>query len=144
MLGTEPEIIATYVDSGQVRLVFWPILDHSTASLNAHAAAECVGRQDVDAFWVIHDQFFANQGELWNAGRDYFAAAAAAAGVDRVAFEACYDSGDAHATVTELDAIRRERGIFSRPSFTINDQLLVGSQPFQVFAGYIDAALAAE
>lgn len=142
MLGTEPEIVANYVESGQVRLVFWPMLDHGQASLNAHAAADCVGRQDATAFWEIHDQFFADQNELWSADRAYFVNAAAGVGVDPATFETCYDSGEAHDTVTALDAIRRERGIFSRPSFDINGQLLVGAQPYSVFVDYFETLLA--
>ena len=141
MLGAEPEIIQNYVEQGQVRIVFWPMLDHGNASLNAHAAANCAGRQDVDAFWQIHDQFFNNQGELWQADRAYFINAAVATGIDQAGFEACYDSGVGHATVTELDSIRRNLSIFNRPTFTINDQLLIGSQPFAVFADYIEASL---
>lgn len=141
MLGAEPEIIQKYVEQGQVRIVFWPMLDHGNASLNAHAAADCVGRQDVDAFWQVHDQFFSNQGELWQADRDYFVNVAVSYGIDQAAFEACYDSGTGHATVTELDSIRRNLGVFNRPTFTINDQLLVGSQPFAVFEQYIEALL---
>ena len=141
MLGTEPEIINNYVEQGQVRIVFWPMLDHGNASLNAHAAADCVGRQDVDAFWMIHDQFFRDQGDLWQADRDYFVNAAVATGIEQDTFEACYDSGTGHATVIELDSIRRNLGIFNRPTFTINGQLLIGSQPFEIFEQYILAAL---
>ena len=141
MLGAEPEIIKNFVEQGQVRLVFWPMLDHGNASLNAHAAADCVGRQNVDAFWQIHDQFFRNQGELWQADRDYFVNAAVSAGIEQGAFEACYDGCIGHAAVTELDSLRRNQGIFNRPTFKINDQLLVGSQPFEIFEQYILAAL---
>jgi protein-disulfide isomerase len=141
VLGAEPEIIDNYVEQGQVRIVFWPMLDHGNASLNAHAAADCVGRQDVDAFWMIHDQFFRDQGRLWQADRDYFVNAAVATGIDQGAFEACYDSGIGHATVTELDSIRRNLGVWNRPTFTINGQLLVGSQPFEIFEQFILAAL---
>lgn len=141
MLGAEKEIVSNYVAGNQVRIVFWPMLDHGNASLNAHAAADCIGRQDVDAFWEVHDQFFLNQGELWQADRDYFIAAAIAAGVDQAEFEACYDSGDGHAMVTELDSIRRSMGVFNRPSFDINGQLLVGSQPFEVFSQFFESIL---
>jgi protein-disulfide isomerase len=141
VLGSEPQIIDTYVDSGQARLVYWPMLDHGNASLNAHAAADCVGRQSVDAFWLLHDDFYLNQGELWRADRDYFVNKAVDFGVDQAAFEECYDSGAGHATVTELDSIRRAAGIFNRPTFNINEQLLIGAQPFDVFASYIEAGL---
>ncbi|MCI0396247.1 MAG: DsbA family protein [Chloroflexi bacterium] len=141
MLGTEPEIVESYVNGGQVRLVFWPVLDHGNASLDSHAAADCIGRQSADAFWQIHDQFFANQNELWQADREYYVNAAVAVGVDQAAFEECYDGGTGHATVTELDSIRRERGIFNRPTFDVNGQLFFGAQPFETFAQFIEAAL---
>lgn len=141
MLGPELQIIDNYVNSGQVRIVFWPMLDHGNASLNAHAAADCVGRQNVDAFWQIHDHFFANQGDLWQADRDYFINAAGSVGVDQAAFEECLDNGTGNITVTELDSIRRGNDVFNRPTFDINGQLLIGSQPFDVFAQFIEAAL---
>jgi len=115
------------------------MLDHGQSSVNAHAAADCIGRQDVDAFWAVHDDFYENQGQLFGAGRDFFVQTAVNAGLDQAAFEACYDSGDVHARVQNLDTQRREMGIFSRPSFDINGQLLVGSQPFSVFEGYFSA-----
>jgi protein-disulfide isomerase len=139
VLGAEEEIIPSYVDTGQVRIVFWPMLDHGQASVNAHAAADCIGRQDVDAFWQVHDQFYEHQDELFGANRDYFVQAAVNASVDQAAFEACYDSGEAHARVRALDERRRELGLFSRPSFDINGQLLIGSQPFSVFEEYFAA-----
>jgi protein-disulfide isomerase len=117
------------------------MLDHGDASLNAHAAADCVGRQDVDAFWQIHDRFYRNQEELWGADREYFVNVAGAVGINQAEFETCFDSGIAHDNVTRLDGIRRDEGIFSRPSFLINGQLLVGSQPFSVFEEYIEAVL---
>ncbi|MBK9051758.1 MAG: thioredoxin domain-containing protein [Chloroflexi bacterium] len=141
MLGAEPEIIDTYVNSGQVKIIFWHVLDHATASLNSHAAADCIGQQSVDAYWLIHDQFFADQNELWDADRDYFVNAAATVGVDQSTFEQCYDSGVGQANVTRLDAIRRQQGILTRPTFDINGTLLFGAQRFAVFAEAIEAAL---
>ena len=144
MLGTEPQIIETYVEPGQARLVYWPMLDHGSASRNAHAAADCIGRQDVDAFWLAHDQFYADQSQLWSADLDYFRQAAASVGVDADIFAACYESGDAHARVEALDQQRRDAGIFVRPSFVINGQSLFGAQPFDVFSDYIEAGLDAQ
>jgi protein-disulfide isomerase len=140
VLGAEQEIVANQIESGQVRIVFWPMLDHGNASLNAHAAADCIGRQSADAFWQVHDHFFRNQRDLWQAQRDYFVATAIDMGVDQFEFQACYDSGLGHATVTELDSIRRGLGIFNRPSFDINGQLLIGDQPYDVFVRYFEAA----
>ncbi|MBP8056755.1 MAG: thioredoxin domain-containing protein [Chloroflexi bacterium] len=144
MLGAEPQIIENYVNNGQVKIIFWHVLDHGNASLNSHAAADCIGQQSVDAYWAIHDQFFAHQDELWNADREYFIAAATAVGVDKAIFGDCYDNGIGQANVTRLDAIRRDQGILTRPSFAINDIMLFGAQRYEVYAEAIESAQGGE
>ena len=141
MLGAEPQLIEEYVNTGQIKIIFWHVLDHGEVSLNSHAAADCIGQQNVDAYWTIHDQFFANQDELWNADREYFVAAATAVGVDATTFSECYDNGVGQANVTHLDAIRRDQGILTRPSFAINDTMLFGAQRYEVYAEAIEAEL---
>jgi protein-disulfide isomerase len=140
-LGTEPEIITAYVESGQVRLVFWPVLNHGNPSVYATLAAECVAQQEMEAFWEIHHHLFQNQDELWNADRDYFVAAAEQVGVDPATFTACYDDGAALDHVLALDATRRDRGIFNQPVFDINGTLLYGTQSFATFAQIIERSL---
>ena len=141
MLGTEPEIIANFVDSGQVRLVFWPVLNHSTPSVYSTLTAECVGRQSEALFWDAHQRLFENQRDLWGADRDYYVGTAVAVGADQAAFEACYDDPDSLAQVQKLDEIRRQRGVLSQPTFDVNGRLFSGAQPFSVFAEVITAAL---
>jgi protein-disulfide isomerase len=141
VLGAEREIISNYVNTGEVKLVFWPMLDHGNNSLNAHAAADCIGRQSVEAFWSVHDHFFANQRELWGAERSYFIDAAAGAGVDQIIFAAFYYNRIGHETVTELDKIRRDLGILNRPTFDINGTYIIGAQPFIFFSEYIESIL---
>jgi len=143
VLGTEPEIVSNYVDNGKVRLVYWPVLDHG-ASVNAHAAAECVGQQSVDAFWTMHDGLYLDQSELWSADIDYFADAAERAGVDRQIFMECFDSGEGHETVKVLDQQRRELGVYQRPTFDLEGTLLFGNQSFNSFSAVIDAILGAK
>lgn len=135
------EIIETYVSTGQVKVEFSPILDLGPNSLNAAAAAYCAGFQNPVAFWELHDTFFANQGEVYRADRDYFVNAAAAAGADQAAFASCYDGGEAHALVSEHDSARRRANISIRPTIDVNGQLLFGAQPFAAFAQAIEAAL---
>ncbi|GAB4154531.1 MAG: hypothetical protein Fur0021_21170 [Candidatus Promineifilaceae bacterium] len=141
MLGAEKEIVETYVPTGQVKVEFSPILDLGPNSLNAAAAAYCAGFQNPMAFWELHDTFFANQGEVFRADRDYFVNAAAATGVDQAAFASCYDGGEAHALVSEHDNARRRANISIRPTIDVNGQLLFGAQPFAAFAQVIEAAL---
>lgn len=142
MLGTEPELIATYVDTGLVRLIFWPVLNHGGPSVYATVTMECAGRQDVAAAWELHHLLFENQRDLWAADMDYFVDLAAGAGLDPAAFSACYTSEDALNQVQALDRIRQERGVFSQPVFDLNGQgVLLGNQPFDTFAGAIEVLL---
>lgn len=141
MLGTEPEIVESFVGTGQVKIVFWPVLNHGNASLYATLAAECIGRQSSDAFWEAHELLYVNQSELWGADRDYYVDVANRVGVDGATFEACYDGEAALSQVMALDELRRERGVFSQPIFDINGQLVGGAQPFSAFAEIIQATL---
>jgi protein-disulfide isomerase len=142
VLGTEPQVIEAYVQTGKVKLVFWPVLNHGDPSVYSTLTAQCVGEQDPDKFWVIHEMLFLEQGSLWGADRDYYVNAAVAAGADQASFESCYDDPDALAGVLRLDDIRRQRGINGQPYFDIAGTIYGGAPPFESFAEVLDAALA--
>jgi protein-disulfide isomerase len=142
VLGTEPQVIASYVDSGQARIVFWPVINHGDPSVYSTLTAHCVGAQDPQKFWDVHALLFENQGDLWRATRDYFVDTAVLAGADQAQFEACYDDPAQLAAVTALDATRRERGVFSQPVFDVGGSIFAGSIPYDRFAAIIDEVLA--
>ena len=145
MLGAEQELIANEVAAGQVRLVFWPILDLGPNSLNAAATAFCAGEQDPAAFWAAHDTLFENQRDVYGADRQYFLDVAAGLGLDATVFATCYDGQPVRDQLAALDAARREAGIFNRPTFALvsanGTRRLIGAQPYQTFAAAIDALL---
>ena len=143
MLGTEPQIVQEYVNSGKVKLIFWPVLNHNDPSVYATLTAHCVGRQDPDKFWDVHEMLFTNQSDLWRADRDYFVNTAVAAGADRAAFELCYDDPTALEEVLSLDAIRKQRGIAGQPMFDIAGTVYGGAPPYESFAEVLDFALQA-
>lgn len=141
MLGTEPEVIETYVETGDARIVFWPVLNHGDPSVFATLTAECVAQQDINLFWDVHKVLFTNQRDLWTAGRDYYVNTAVSVGADQETFERCYDSMEAMDQILELDALRRARGVYSQPVFDVNGQIFHGSQSFNTFSEVIEAAL---
>lgn len=142
MLGTEPQLIADYVEDGRVRLVFWPVLNHGDPSVYATLTAHCIGQQNADAFWDVHNLLFENQRELWSASRDYYVNVATSLGVDQAAFERCYDDGTGLAEVLALDEARKQRGVYGQPTFELEDTLYGGAPPYEVFTEMLDAALA--
>jgi len=139
VLGTEPDVVTNHVETGEVTVVFWPVLNHGNPSVYSTLAALCVGQQDPALFWMVHELLFQNQRELWGANRDYYVDTAVSIGADQAAFEACYDSPAALAEVMALDALRRERGIFSQPTFVINDNLFAGAPSYEGFVEVFDA-----
>ncbi|PIE82387.1 MAG: hypothetical protein CSA11_00700 [Chloroflexi bacterium] len=141
MLGAKPNIVQDYVETGQVKLVFWPVINHGNPSIYSTLTAECAGQQDPNLFWAVHHSLFTNQDELRGAGQDFYVETAVAAGADQATFEACYNSQSAMDQVLALDNIRRQRGIVSQPRFDINGTIFVGSQSYTAFAEVIDANL---
>jgi protein-disulfide isomerase len=142
VLGTEPQVIEDYVQTGQVKLIFWPVLNHGNPSVYATLTAHCAGLQDADKFWEVHEQLFTNQGELYSADRDYYISTALSAGADRAAFEQCYDDQGVLDEVLNLDDIRLQRGIANQPMFDIAGNIYAGAPPYESFAQLLDEALA--
>ena len=141
MLGAEVEIEETYVKSGQVRLVFAPMLDHADRSVQAHQAAECAGEQG--QFWALHDIFFVEQNDLWRGDiREVIKDKATRLPLDHASFNACIDEQRYVDVVVAQDQMRKEIGVRSRPSIFVNDQIVVGPQPFSTFQALIDPLLA--
>jgi protein-disulfide isomerase len=142
VLSTEPQIIANYADTGLIRYVYYPMLDHGPTR-QTYEAAECAGEQNAEAFWTIHDLFYEEQDRLFRPNTELYLEFAQRAGVpDLDQFRQCLDSGQYAAKAIELDRARSAAGIRLRPSFSIDGQLIPGAQSFQQLSQLIDAALA--
>lgn len=140
MLGTEPQLKERYVKTGQVKLVFNPVLNHADRSYQTHQAAECAGEQG--QFWRFHDVLFENQGSFWGGEiQATLKQLAAENGLDSQRFNACLDEQRYYDLVAGQDEIRRQRGIRGQPVFDINGEFLAGAQPFEAFAQIIEAQL---
>ena len=141
MLGAEPLIRDNYIKTGQVRLVFNPVLNHGDRSHQTHQAAECAAEQS--RFWEFHDVLFEHQDSFWAGDiRATVKQLAAEAGLDIAGFNTCLDEQRYLDLVFSQDEIRQQKGIRGQPVFDINGEFLVGAQPFEVFQSVIEAQLA--
>lgn len=145
MLGAEKDIIANNVVNGEVKIIYWPMLDLGPNSTNAAVAAFCAGEQAPADFWRMHDYLFENQRSVYLANSGFFAQSAQALGLDEQAFQACYDGDDVRQLLQQLDSDRRANRVSQRPTFDIisaaGNQRLLGAQPYETFDEIIQSLL---
>jgi protein-disulfide isomerase len=107
----------------------------------AAEASECAA--DQDKFWEYHDLLFEKQaGENGGAfNKENLVGFAGELGLNQKQFAECLDSGKYTDWVSGQTNFARQLGVQSTPSFIINDQPLVGAQPFEAFQKLIDQNL---
>jgi protein-disulfide isomerase len=149
-MTVEPEIIRDYVDTGQVRLVFRPVLDLGQGSAVGAEAAYCAGEQGAGHFWAMHDLLFERQRDLFSNPdlRALTKEFAAELGLDATAYADCIDRSVPGPEIVGQDQTRREAGIRQRPTFRISGpaqpegRLVPGAQSFATFRKLIAQAAA--
>lgn len=138
-----PQIVESYVKTGQVRYIFknFPLSFHQW-SLSAAQAAECAGEQG--KYWDMHDALFAGQSE-WSSSDDavpMFKQMAADLDLDPTQFNTCLDEGKYAAKIQADYQEGVQAGVSGTPAFRINGLALSGAQPFEKFKQAIDYMLA--
>ena len=123
-----------------VRFGYWHFAFLGPESQWAGQASECAA--DQDAFWQYHDRLFdsqsgENQGAFNKKNLKRFAAELR---LDTKAFDECLDSGKYTSIVQNETQAAQAMGVRSTPTFLINGKPVVGSQPFEIFQQYIEAA----
>jgi len=125
---------------GDVKIIFkhFPLSFHPDAQ-KAAEASECA--RDQGKFWEYHDKLFENQVAL---KVDDLKKYARELGLDPAVFNSCLDSGEKESLVKSDLAEGQSKGVRGTPSFLINGQLVVGTQPYEKFAEVIDVMLEVE
>lgn len=140
MLGAEPQIKETYVKTGQLRLIFSPVLNHGSYSEQTHIGGECAAEQG--KFWEMHDALFEHQDELWGDTQAVVKELAAGLGLDTEKFNACMDEQRYYDLIYAQDEVRQTNGIWGQPVLDINGERLFGAQSFETFQEVIERKLA--
>ena len=136
---TYPQIMEHYGD--QIRYVVkdLPLVSIHANAIPASIAAHCASEQG--AFWEYHDQLFNMQFGL---GDEAYQSYAQNLGLDIGSFNTCLNSQRYdQAVLADTTILTNINAPVSTPTFFINGQYLAGAQPFEVFAGLIEAELAA-
>ncbi len=143
---TVEQILEKYPDDVKVVFQHFPLGFHKWAK-PAAVAAHCVGLQNNDAFWGLHDSYFANQKALTPDNvlaktKEYLAEA----GIDMEQWATCaenQESAEYKAAVAAVDsslATGGKYGVSGTPGFFVNGRFLNGAQPITAFEPLIAAA----
>jgi len=129
------------VNTGKVRLGYVHFAFLGEESQWAAEASECASEQD--KFWEYHDLLFEKQsGENQGAfSKDNLKKFAAEMGLDQKKFDDCLDSSKYASVVTGQTSFAQQLGVQSTPSFIVNDQPVIGAQPFESFQKLIEAGI---
>jgi protein-disulfide isomerase len=135
---TMPRIEREYGDRIRYVSMHFPLSIHEHAQAAARAA-ECAYEQD--RFWEYHDELFAHQDHLDEAG---LRRAAERVGLDLEAFESCVEAPETRDQVAADAEAGQGYGVSSTPTFFIDGTPLVGAQPYEQIAAALDEALGEE
>lgn len=137
------ELLNKYPDDIRFVYLHFPLDIHDWA-MPAAIAADCAARQDDDAFWTLHDNFFDLQKDmevtnLIEKMRSWLETAP----IDIDQWEQCAidpSSASNQGVALEIDisiATAKRFGITGTPAFFVNGHLLTGAQPVEAFDALI-------
>lgn len=147
---TEQLIIKNYVDSGRAKLVYKDLAFLGPESLAASEASNCA--KDQGKYWAYHDAIFeaelqeidksGNSENTGNLNRDEFKKIAENLKMNVNDFLSCFDSKKYDSEI-EQDTNEAKAVIpkVSTPTIFVNDKMIQGAYPYEVFSQAIDEAL---
>lgn len=137
----EPTLTAIRKKYGAKVRVVWrdfPLRFHPNAMPAAEAAREVLRQKGQAAYWNFHEQLFADQQNL---SAEALAGLASAAGCNMQEFNASMND-HRHRGMVEWDLKQGEAaGIRGTPHAFVNDYIVTGTQPIEVFEKAVNAAL---
>jgi len=139
---TESQIINAYVATGKVYYEYRSVGAFiGPDSASAAEAAYCSG--DQGKFWKYHDVLYSKwTGEnVGDFAPDKLRQYATLVGLEPKTFDDCITREKYAGQIQQDVADAKSDGIRSTPSFLINNKLVEGAQPFDVFQKAIEAAL---
>lgn len=143
---TEPDVRTRLIETGLVRFRFmdFPLVQIHPNSIPAHLAAACAAEQG--KFWEMHDQLFNNQ-DRWNTAatrnpKGVFEGLAATAGLDRSAWNACYDQRTPLPKISASVAQGQRLKVGGTPTFIVGDQMINEVLSYDRLKALVDSAAA--
>lgn len=146
--NTEPLINGTYIQTGQVALVFKHLPNRGFDSMGAHIAAQCTN--DQGKFWQFYKLLYENQQAIdsgWVNKDNLKKFASQISGLEKDQFNTCFDSQTYKESIDNDVKLAHSQGFFDTPSFIVVDSTdgsdleIRGAQPFPAFQSVIEKKL---
>ena len=138
---TEPQLIDTFVKTGQAAITYRHFTFLGPESLQIAKAMECAGEQG--QFWGFHDLAFKQQFPE-NAGlatEDAMQGWAKSLKLDTARFKTCLQDPQIVQRIQADTDLGRKLGVVGTPTLFINGKPMPGALPFAFLKGAIEAAL---
>jgi protein-disulfide isomerase len=147
--NTEPIINGTYIQTGQVALVFKHLPNRGFDSMGAHLAAQCTKEQE--KFWQFYKILYENQQGIdsgWVNKDNLKKQASQIPGLEMEQFNTCFEAQTYKELVDNDIKLANSQGFFDTPSFIIvnstdgsDPEIIRGAQPFPAFQSVIEKKL---
>jgi len=147
--NTEPLINETYIQTGQVALVFKHLPNRGFDSMGAHLAAQCTNEQG--KFWQFHKLLYEDQQGIdsgWVNKDNLKKFASKIPGLEMGQFNSCFDSQSYSDFINNDIELANSQGFTDTPSFIIvnsldgsDPEIIRGAQPFPAFQSVIEKKL---
>lgn len=145
---TEPNLNATYIQTGKANMIFKNFVTHGPDSVTAAMGALCAN--DQGKFWNFYEILYKNQGTEnsgWANANNLKKFASSIPGINTLEFNSCLDNNKHKPQVDGDNALAISSGFQGTPTFVIekkdgsNKETLLGAYPFPSFQAIIDKKL---
>jgi protein-disulfide isomerase len=130
----EKQLIQEYVDTGKAKFIYKNYAFLGPDSTTLAEGLWCSGEQN--KYWEYYDYAYSHQGRE-NGGwgnKENVIKMATDMGLDQTSFTSCMDTGKYKDTVAQELQEGKDLGIQGTPAMLINNQLIVGAQPYTTFS----------
>lgn len=135
---TLPKLKESYIEPGKARFVYRQFAIFGKPSQAAAEASVCAAEQG--KFWPYHDKLFSNFGKGFVTEKN-LRKLASEIKLEPADFDRCLQSGKAKERVERETMTATYLGGRGTPMFFVNEKLLIGAQPFEVFQQVIEEEL---
>lgn len=135
---TLPKLKESYIDSGKARFVYRQFAIFGKPSQAAAEASVCAGEQG--KFWTYHDKLFSNFGKGFVTEKN-LKKLASEVKLEPADFDKCLQSSKVKERVERETMTAAYLGGRGTPMFFVNEKLLIGAQPLEVFQQVIEEEL---